>query len=112
MTANNPPALCLKVEDNNHTSRLSFGTFYWGSADQAARGGTKPPPPKPRSQTRGGKEVAVAEAGERNETTTRTVTHAKLIEPLENRSMPTAQLAEASLLRKLKPNKINVTCIR
>ena len=58
-----PPARSLKVEDSNHTSKLLFGTFNWVGTDRAVKGETKTP--KPKSQTRGSKEVAVAEEGKR-----------------------------------------------
>jgi len=48
--------------------------------DEAVRGETKTP--KLKSQTRGSREVAVAEEGGRSETTTRTVKHTKLLKPL------------------------------
>jgi len=48
-----------------------FELFYSGGADEAARGETKTP--KPKSQTRGSKEVGVAEEEGRGERTTRTV---------------------------------------
>ena len=53
-----------------------FELFYSGGADKAEGGETKTP--KPKSQTRGRKEVAVAEEGGGSETTTRKVKLAKL----------------------------------
>ena len=55
--------------------------FYSGGADKATRGEAKTP--KPKSQTRGSKEDAVADQGGGSETTTTTVKHAKLLEPLK-----------------------------
>ena len=94
--SNYPPALSLRVKDSNRTGRLLFETLYW--AVQTRPREAEPRPPKPKSQTRGSKEVAVAEKGGRNETATRMVTRAKLLEPLENRPGPTAQLTEPSPL--------------
>ena len=76
ISANSPLPCPQRMKTATTQAGSCFELFYSGGADKAAGGETKTP--KPKSQTRGRKEVALAEEGGGSETTTRKVKLAKL----------------------------------